>query len=390
MVADAFQTNLAQIFTRLQKVHEQLSSGKRIRRGSDDPPAVIQAVSLRSTLQMNDQFLRTINLSKTWLETSESAMGIMTDVLARARELAVQGANGALNAGDRRAIAMEVDQLLGSAVAAGNTSSSGAYLFAGHRITTTPFSIAIAPTVGAIALSDSSSEPATVSGAYTGTTTRDFVVEVVTAGGDAGGTQAITSIKVSTDGGATFGAPIAVAADSASIGNGLTINFTAPGTTTNAGDRYSFSAYPTGAVMYNGDNGQMPREIGAKLLLSINVTGQRSDASLRSVFQTLVQLRDDLNANSQSAISADVGAVDTAMDTVLKLRAEAGAKVNRFNFTEQRLLDVQIDLKRLLTETEDVDMAETITKFQLEESVYQAALNAGARAIQPSLLDFMR
>ena len=288
MIANTFQADLSEIFGRLQKVHEQLSSGRRIRRPSDDPPAVIQAVSLRSALQLNDQFLRTINLSKTWMDTSEGALAVLTNALARARELAVQGANGTLTTADRQNIGKEVDQLLGAAVSATNTSSVGAYIFAGHKTTTTPFAVA------------------------------------------------------------------------ASV------------------------------VTYSGDAGQMSREIGSGLQLAINVTGDVPTASLKSVLEALVLLRDDLNAGNQVAVAADLGTVDTAIETVLRLRAEVGAKINRFDFTEERLQDVQLALTRLLSETQDVDMAETITRFQLEENVYKAALNAGSRAIQPSLLDFMR
>jgi flagellar hook-associated protein 3 FlgL len=288
MIADTFQANLSEISRRLQKVHEELSSGQRLRRPSDDPPSVIQAVSLRSTIQTNDQYLRTIDLSKTWLESTESALNNLTDVLQRARELAVQGANAALGPAERRALANEVDQLVGGAVAAANTSAGGSYVFAGHAITTQPF---------------------TVSGS---------------------------------------------------------------------------------TVTYNGDNGSMSREIGPNLLISINVTGDRSDASIKTVIESLITLRDDLNNNAGSAVSNDVGTIDSALDAVLKLRAETGAKVNRFDFVSQRLQDIKLELTRLLSNTQDVDMAETITRFQLEENVYQSALQAGAKAIQPSLLDFMR
>ena len=42
------------------------------------------------------------------------------------------------------------------------------------------------------------------------------------------------------------------------------------------------------------------------------------------------------------------------------------------------------------SDAEDVDMADVIMYLKMAEAVYQAALSAGARVIQPSLMDFLR
>jgi flagellar hook-associated protein 3 FlgL len=49
-----------------------------------------------------------------------------------------------------------------------------------------------------------------------------------------------------------------------------------------------------------------------------------------------------------------------------------------------------LTLKTQLSDIEDIDLPETIMKLQLQEVAYQAALGATARAIQPSLMDFLR
>lgn len=287
MVVDNFQANLNDIFSRLAKVHDQLSSGQRIRRPSDDPPGTNQALSLRSSIQLNEQLVRTIDLSKNWLQSSESALGTLSDLLARAKELGVQGANDTYSATDRQNMAREADQLVGAALAAANTTLVGAYVFAGTKTTTQPFA-----------------------------------------------SQA------------------------------------APGTT----------------VVYSGDTQQMPREIGPNLHLSINTTGDQ----LVSVIQALVGLRDQLQSGTASTVANELLSVDNAIDQVDGLRADIGAKINRFDFTEERLRDVQLQLSGLLSLSQDVDITEAASKFQLEQTVYQTALKAGANAIQPSLLDFLK
>ena len=49
-----------------------------------------------------------------------------------------------------------------------------------------------------------------------------------------------------------------------------------------------------------------------------------------------------------------------------------------------------VTLKGSLSEVEDVDLAKTITDLQLQQVAYQSALAAGAKMIQPSLVDFLR
>ncbi|MBI4213663.1 MAG: flagellar hook-associated protein FlgL [Chloroflexi bacterium] len=284
MMVDSLQANLSDNFGRMAKVQGEIASGKRLRRPSDDPPAVNQALSVRSSLQLNDQYLRTIELSKVWLDQSESSMSSITNILSRAKELAVQGANDTFTLSDRQQIAAEVDQLLQAAVAAANTSGTSGYIFSGTRITT---------------------EPITVAGSV---------------------------------------------------------------------------------VTYNGDTNLMAREIGPGQFLSVNITGDR----LVPILETLIDLRDDLLSGVATDISADIDTVSQANEDLLAIRAEVGSKVNRFDFAAERLLDVQLGLTALLSETEDVDMIDAITRFQLEQTVYKAALAVGGSTIQLSLLDFLK
>ena len=284
MMSDQFLADLNDIYGRMAKVHAQLTSGKAIRRPSDDPPGAVQALSLRSTLELNTQYLRTIDFSTIWLDTSESALGTLTDVVQRARELAVQGTNDTLNAQDRAAMGKELEQLVGSAIAAANTSGTAGFLFSGAKSTTTPFVLAAS------------------------------------------------------------------------------------------------------TVTYDGDTTTMSREIGPSLQIAINVTGDR----LTQTLQTLVDVRDAMNSGSGSAIGAGIGQLDTSLDQLMQIRAEVGARVNRFGFAGERLLDVQLQLQTLLSQVEDADTVKTATKFAQEQTVFQAALKSGAQAIQPSLLDFLR
>ncbi|MDQ3809215.1 MAG: flagellar filament capping protein FliD, partial [Chloroflexota bacterium] len=105
--------------------------------------------------------------------------------------------------------------------------------------------------VGAITMSNQSADPATLSGTFSGASSINYVVRVaeVDSFGDTASIKAATRVQVSADGGATFGAAVPVIDGGVVLGNGLTLNFGAAGTSTSAGDTYSFTASPGSAAV---------------------------------------------------------------------------------------------------------------------------------------------
>ena len=82
--------------------------------------------------------------------------------------------------------------------------------------------------------------------------------------------------------------------------------------------------------------------------------------------------------------------IDDSLENVITVRAELGALVNRIETAKNRLEDDMINLKDILSKTEDIDVAEVIMELKMQENVYMTSLAAGTRIIQPSLLDFLR
>src|SRR4249920_1714026 len=88
----------------LSRIQERVATGKQLNRPSDDPANVRTAVKLRDSIAALDQYQRNIDMATATLSTAESALGSGGDLLQRARELAVQGANGSLSASERLAM----------------------------------------------------------------------------------------------------------------------------------------------------------------------------------------------------------------------------------------------------------------------------------------------
>jgi len=89
-------------------------------------------------------------------------------------------------------------------------------------------------------------------------------------------------------------------------------------------------------------------------------------------------------------VGNELAGIDVRLQELLMFRSTIGARVNRLELQTNRLTKTEESLSSLLSANEDADLAEVIMDLQLQENVYQSCLSAGARIIQPSLVDFLR
>lgn len=179
------------------------------------------------------------------------------------------------------------------------------------------------------------------------------------------------------------------------------------GNSTYAG-RYIFSGYKTDQKLLNDDGTfainvttnleNIKYEIGIGDDININVAGgdlfndggnagTGAAGMLINHFDALITA---LDAGDHTAIGNMLTDIDQSMNNVLRTRADVGARTNRLDLTSNRLDSDTTNFTKLMSENEDVDMAQTIINLQNEENVYRASLAGGARIIQPSLVDFLR
>jgi flagellar hook-associated protein 3 FlgL len=288
MLINNFLRNLNNNLSRLERTQNRLSTGKRISRPSDDPAGLAYSMGLRANLAALERYQKNVDTAKTWLEAIDSALDSATNILHRAKDLAIYGASDTVDEQSREALAKEVGQLLEEMRQIANTSSAGRYIFAGNNTLEEPYP---------------SSE--------------DFT--------------------------------------------------------------------------YAGTNTERTVEIGENIIISYSVTGDRvfGDSST-GILKTLQDLREALEGSEDLNPGDLIGDLEAGLDHILSIRAEVGARVNRLELVNNRLEDTHFSYTRLLSETENADIAETIIELKAQENVYLASLGAGARIIQPSLLDFLR
>ncbi len=121
----------------------ELSSGKRVERPSQDPTAWAEGRRAQVRSQASSHRGQHLARSNERLADTERVLESLGEVTARARELAIQGANATLDADNRAGIASEIRQLRAAALDAVNTrDAEGEYLFAGSRGDVAPFDAA--------------------------------------------------------------------------------------------------------------------------------------------------------------------------------------------------------------------------------------------------------
>ncbi|HRU33058.1 MAG TPA: flagellar hook-associated protein FlgL [bacterium] len=138
MTANTVLRNLTNNLTRIEKLQEQLSSGKKVSQPSDDPLATIRIMEYKTTLSANDQYTRNTDFLKTELEVADKSLQDISSTLNRVKTLAVRGASESLPQSSRDAIAEELDQLIDHLIQVANTDVSGKYIFGGYRTTIPP------------------------------------------------------------------------------------------------------------------------------------------------------------------------------------------------------------------------------------------------------------
>lgn len=189
---ELYETVMGNMHRNLEKLLEfqdSASSGKKIKKPSDNPAGAMKVVDYNTAISKAEQYQRNINNGTAFLNATETAMSTTQDILQRAKELAISALNGTNSAADRNAMAKEVEQLYGQLRQIANTKYDDRYIFAGFRTDVAPYDN---------------------NGSYTGTASTDGYLDVEI---DAGNTMPINMPGYAVFGSATDGTDILASLD---------------------------------------------------------------------------------------------------------------------------------------------------------------------------------
>lgn len=414
-LVNAIQVNLEG----LVKSQERMSTGKKVNRPSDDPSGTSQIMAVMTDLSATQQYLRNIQDGLAWLNQGDAAMGNATGLLQQARQLAVQGASGTLTRNDMALLSQQVDGIIDAMVNVGNTSLGGKYIYAGTNNNYPPFERARSEDIAnglQIFIKDIK---------YTINAT-DLIITQPPATGN--------SITINT----TYGTP--------STSGELKITFSQVNTTSIQDNTdpsnpktityYSFSGTmnlpdannvdeqiplagsiaieekPNGSggtdktiksidlTIFKGDEKPIQREISAGSVVDVNSNGGEvflnrpadddEDQTRPNIFEKLYLLRDALYTGDYGKVDGSLGNMDNAMNWLMEHRVSMGSRTAHLESLQSQMQDQEVRLTGVQSSLQDSDIARATIEFQQKQLSYQAALSAGARMLQTSLLDYLR
>lgn len=290
MVLRSTMRDLNQSLSRLQSSQADLSTGRVVRKASDDPTKATAAMALRNQVRRSEQRDRSLADAKGWLNTAGATLMSGLDLVNRVKELTVQGSNtGAGNPSSRAAIASEISSIRDELISLANTQYIDRSIFNGSA----------------------------------------------------------------------------------------------------AG-----SAYNTTSGTYLGNAAVVKRDVAPDTVVTVNLTGEAVFGEQASptgdLFAVLGRLSTAIAAGDGATIGAEHTNLDAAAARLAQATGEVGSRAARLDSIQSRADAQRGELIDALSGIEDTDMAEALMNVKARENAYTAALQAAARIIPPSLLDYLR
>lgn len=144
MLLSNYLRNISSNLGTVGKMQQQMASGKRITKISDDPIGAISSMQIRVKLYKSEQYQKNVDRALTWLDETESSVLELNDIIKRAYEAAVGMSTDTMDDDERSAAAQLVKQLRDHVVTIGNAKSNDKYIFGGYNVSNAPFEV-VAP-----------------------------------------------------------------------------------------------------------------------------------------------------------------------------------------------------------------------------------------------------
>ncbi|MCY6353960.1 flagellar hook-associated protein FlgL [Clostridium sp. ZS2-4] len=461
MLSNSFLADMRTNLQYMQKLQQQMTSGKEIRRPSDDPFKVARAMQLHTDINANKQYNENISDTINWLDTTDTALGQVGDVVQRVRELLISAGNGGYSQNERTAIKDEINEKIGEVSQILNTSFDGKYIFGGTRGTTKPVDVIGGSSFGNAALTNEIiiDKDQSVTGTIidedgkiknqldikvtfkppgsTSETTKTISIASGTEinslsdlaskinekiSGDADLTEKIKVVPNIADKNFMFvnineagGEDTSKNYFKVEVTGGISIKAgsdTAKFSTNNTSNARLLYYKKNGGELVDGPEytqiqGKLKVQISQGVVMDYNVTASEvlefknskgDSLDLRDIFNKIANHLDGKDDDGVAAdddavkelVNGDLQKLTDAMNNLLKIRSEVGAKQNRMDSAKDKNVDANFNMTEILSKVEDIDITEKTMEYATMQTVYVASLQTSAKVIQPSLLDYLR
>lgn len=444
MFHDQFLFDLQRNLSAMFKSNEQLSTGKRVNRPSDDPSAMARIVGYKATLSSITQYKRAIDSAKSALGAIDSSFSNLNDLMTRARELAVEGANATVDANSRLAIAKEISGLFESSKGIANTQVGNRYIFSGYMSNTPPVDANTGEFVGdsnvfqldisqnvKVAINIPASELFTYKLAGTGsvlppysTTGGDPAGALVTPAGpftaatdqfaSIGGSLTVslgeTRVTANLNAGPYTLTGMAAAVNASALNTVVTASVVNTGSATvpdyrlvlapvqtgraselvvsatPAGGDVGFSAFNSVSVQKNINNYNYFTDPANLNYNSFN----NNYLNENNILRALSFLKESLEHNDAARIGKAIDYIANVSEKVYQLHAEVGSRLNKLDAESSYVADREDDTQVNLSHDQDTDIAKAVTDVQQRQTSLDSLRAVSQQMFSNSLFDFIK
>lgn len=353
MQFNQIQKNITKNRSEMTELQNQAATQKRITKPSDDPLASARVLTNRAEDRASTQFIKNINYAKGFLEFTDQSLGELTEILVRAKELAISQAGDSGGTEEtRRITGAEVEQLYNQSVQIGNRKLGERYVFGGYRTQSQPF--------------DQDGEYYGDDGSMQVQTHKDSFVAMnlpgdkVFLGKGIGGDGIIRSVDrkpKTVDEIGEFQQSEAERLELEAEQEAQRINIQSP---SNQMHKRSKRHDPT------GESGGV------------------------NVFGILKGLEISLRTNDKEAVQQSMDQLDDAISQVVLARSEVGARVMAINGTTDSLQKAIVDSRSSASNLEDADVFQVVSDISKTDSTLKATLETSSKLVERNLMDFLR
>ncbi|MGR9115535.1 MAG: flagellar hook-associated protein FlgL [Gammaproteobacteria bacterium] len=417
---------------KLSKTQMQLSTGLKQLTPADDPAAAARTLDLQRTIEKTNQYQDNIATARGRLNIEESALTTAENVLFRAKELTIQGLNAPLTANDRLAIKQEVDQLIQELAGVANTrNANGEFIFSGDLSSVPAF--ALHPETGKYVYQGGIHQRTLQIGPERQVADGDLGFNVfenidsVSIDANAEGKRSIfNTLKALSDGLAgdinavpaeitgtrflQFGKDYSISPSKFNlvVDDGVNVTSVPIELSSNFADLDGIVAEINSQIAGNppsvgGDLSGLvhARSNGNRIEFTTVGTGVAASIQIDGISGTFLSDAGFSDGQSNSGADLPVDQVfnkklnniltdlDAALSSFLEARTSVGARLRALDDQETQNEKFVLDTQTTLSETRDLDYAEAISRFNLQETSLQAAQQAFARVQNLSLFNFL-
>lgn len=311
------------------RYNKMLATGKKTDKPSDDVSGTVNAMDYKLSISIREQYKTNITETTVFYKFTSGVLSSLSGSLGSVKSIALSASAGAETPEQRAVYAQEIVQLKDHMLNLGNSKFRNMHIFSGYRTDTPAFD----------------------------STTYDYQ-------GDGG------IVKVP-------------------IENGVTIdkNF--------AGSSVFSVALSAPEVLRLGDGRYVHYTPGAGTTTNVEIRDTDNITVLDSFsYSNVIQVADlmssALNAGDVGRINALINPLEKAQNRVLETEAETGARMARLADQSKWIDQNNLNMKNILSLTEDADLTEAIVEIKKAETSLLALRESSARVMSQSLLDFLK